>query len=110
MNAHRKEEANRYRAEGEQEAKEIRAESEKEKTIILAEARKKARQLHGQGDAQALQIYAKSYNQDPEFYQFIKTLETYKKSLKDKTTVILDPESDFLKYFNNLDINKKSID
>ncbi|GAB6138241.1 protease modulator HflC [Halanaerobaculum tunisiense] len=105
MNAHRREEANRYRAEGDQQAAEIRAKVEKEKTIILAEAKKKARQLRGAGDAQALEIYAEAYNQDPEFYQFIKTLETYRKTMQDKTTLLLDPESDFLKYFNNINLN-----
>ncbi|MBM7624612.1 protease modulator HflC [Sporohalobacter salinus] len=109
MNAHRKEEANRYRAEGEQQAKQIRAEAKKEKTVLLAEAKKKARQLRGQGDAQALQIYAKAYNQEPEFYRFIKTLETYRKTLNNKTTLILDSESDFLEYFNNINLNEKSI-
>ncbi|SJZ95417.1 protease modulator HflC [Selenihalanaerobacter shriftii] len=110
MNAQRKEEANKYRAEGEQEAKQIRAEAEKDKTIILAEAKKKARQIRGQGDAQALQIYAETYNKDPEFYQFIKTLETYKKTLNNKTTLVLDPGSDFLKYFNNINLDEKSLD
>ena len=102
MNANRKEEANKYRAEGDQEAQQIRSEAEKQETIILAEAKRKARQLRGEGDAKALQIYADAYNQNPEFYRFIKTLETYRKTMKDKTTLILDPESDLLKYFNEI--------
>ncbi len=102
MNANREEEANKYRAEGEQQAKEIRSEAEKERTILLAEANKKARQLRGEGDAKALEIYANSYNQNPEFYRFIKTLETYRKTMKDKTTLLLDSESDLLKYFNDI--------
>mgnify|MGYP006273705449 CR=1 FL=1 len=104
MKSKRKEEANKYRAEGEEEAKNIRSEAEKEKKIILAEANKKARKLRGTGDARALEIYADSYNQDPEFYQFIKTLETYRKTMKDKTTLILGPESDLLKYFNDINV------
>ncbi len=102
MIASREQEANKYRAEGEQEARQIRAEADKQKVILLAEANKKARQLRGKGDAQALEIYAQSYNQDPEFYRFIKTLETYKSTLKNKSTVILDSNSDFLKYFNEI--------
>jgi len=46
----------------------------------------------------AIKIYADAYQSDPEFYTFTRSLEAYKRSLKDKTTVILSPESDFLKY------------
>jgi membrane protease subunit HflC len=102
MNTKRQEEANRYRAEGEQEAKEIRSEADKERTILLAEARRKAEELRGEGDAEALEIYANAYNQNPEFYQFTKTLDTYKATMKDKTTLLLGPDSDLLKYFNNI--------
>lgn len=104
MESKRKEEANKYRAEGEEKAKNIRSQAEKEKKIILAEASKKARTLRGEGDARALEIYAESYNQDKEFYQFTKTLETYRKTMKEKTTLLLDPNSDLLKYFNNIDV------
>lgn len=107
MKSNRKEEANKYRAEGNQEARNIRSQADKEKKIILAEANKKARKLRGEGDAKALEIYADSYNQDPEFYQFIKTLETYRKTMNDKTTLILGPNSDLLKYFNNIDVKAK---
>ncbi len=106
MNASRQQEANKYRAEGEQEAQEIRAEADKDRTIILAEANKKARQLRGAGDARALEIYAESYNQDKEFYRFTKTLETYKKTLDNDTVLILDPDNDFLKYFNSIDFKE----
>ena len=104
MKSRRQEEANKYRAEGAEKAKNIRSQAEKEKKIILAEANKKARTLRGEGDARALEIYADSYNQDKEFYQFTKTLETYRKTMKDKTTLLLDPNSDFLKYFNDIDV------
>ena len=102
MKANRKKEANKYRAEGSQKARNIRSQAEKEEKIILAEANKKARKLRGAGDAKALEIYADSYNQDQEFYQFIKTLETYRKTMKQKSTLILGPDSDLLKYFNNI--------
>jgi membrane protease subunit HflC len=102
MKINRQEVANKYRAEGAEEARELTSQADKEKKVIIAEANKKARKLRGEGDARALEIYANSYNQDPEFYQFTKTLDTYKATMKDKTTLLLGPDSDLLKYFNNI--------
>ncbi|MGM0370514.1 MAG: protease modulator HflC [Bacillota bacterium] len=102
MKINRREVANKYRAEGAEEARELTSQADKEQKVIIAEANKKARKLRGEGDAKALEIYANSYNQDPEFYQFTKTLDTYKSSLKDKTTLMLGPDNDLLKYFNNI--------
>ncbi|MGM0502116.1 MAG: protease modulator HflC [Bacillota bacterium] len=103
MKINRREEANKYRAEGEQQARKVSSQADKEEKVILAEANKKARKLRGKGDAKALEIYAESYNQNPEFYQFTKTLDTYQSTLQDKTTLILGPDSDFLKYFNSIE-------
>ena len=102
MKVNRLEVANKYRAEGTKKARKLTSQTDKEQKVIIAEANKKARKLRGQGDAKALEIYADSYNQDPEFYQFIKTLETYRKTMKQKSTLILGPDSDFLKYFNDI--------
>jgi len=98
MRTEREREANLYRAEGDEEARKIRAETDKQATIIQAEAYEKAEQLRGEGDAQALTIYANGYNRDPDFFQFMRTLEAYEKTLKDQTTLVLPPDSDFLKY------------
>ncbi|AZR73635.1 HflC protein [Anoxybacter fermentans] len=106
MKASRQQEANRYRAEGEEEANRIISEADKEQQIILAEAQQRAQEIRGEGDAEALQIYAEAYNKDPEFYQFLKTLETYEKALDKDTTIILDNNSDFLKYLENIYENK----
>ncbi len=65
--------------------------------IILAEARKRSEELKGDGDAQALQIYAEAYNRDPNFFLFWRTLESYKKALSEKSTLVLSTESDYLK-------------
>jgi membrane protease subunit HflC len=92
MRAERERIAKQYRAEGQEESAKIIAETEREKTVILAEAYKTAQTLKGEG------IYAESFNQDPEFYKFYRTLEAYKKTFKDKTTVLLSTDSDFLKY------------
>jgi membrane protease subunit HflC len=98
MKAERERIAKQYRAEGQEESAKIIAETEREKTVILAEAYKTAQTLKGEGEAESVKIYAESFNQDPEFYKFYRTLEAYRKTFKDKTTVLLSTDSDFLKY------------
>ena len=92
--------AKKYRAEGVEEADKIMAETDMEKTILLAESYRKAEILKGEGDAKAITIYAEAFEQDPEFYAFVKTLETYEKSLKKDTTIIMPANSEFFKYLN----------
>ncbi|MEZ4704573.1 MAG: protease modulator HflC [Bdellovibrionota bacterium] len=89
--------AKKYRAEGEEEARKIRSLAEKEARIIRAEAKKESEIIRGQGDAQSTKIYARAYNQDPEFYRFVRQLETYKKTFKSGTKIVLTPDSEFLK-------------
>jgi membrane protease subunit HflC len=98
MKAERERIAKQYRAEGQEESAKIIAETEREKTVILAEAYKTAQTLKGEGEAESVRIYAESFNQDPEFYKFYRTLEAYRKTFKDKTTVLLSTDSEFLKY------------
>ncbi len=99
MQAERERQAKQYRAEGEEEAQKIRSEAEKDKAIILAEAYKTAQELQGDGDAMAFKIYAQAYDQDPKFFEFLRSMEAYKKTFKeDNTTMIISPDSEFLKY------------
>jgi len=98
MRAERERIAKQYRAEGQEESAKIIAETEREKTVILAEAYKTAQTLKGEGEAESVKIYAESFNQDPEFYKFYRTLEAYRKTFIDKTTVLLSTDSEFLKY------------
>ena len=102
MQAERERIAKQYRAEGEEESAKIMAETEREKTVILAEAYKQAQQLRGEGEAEAIRIYAESFNQDPEFYQFFRTMESYQNSLKEETTILLSPDSEYIKYMNRI--------
>lgn len=97
MISERKQIAQRIRAEGEQEARRIRAEADKQVQIILAEARKRAEELKGEGDAEALRIYAEAYNRDPAFFLFWRTLESYKTTLAQNSTLVLSTGSDYLK-------------
>jgi len=100
MKAERERIAKQYRAEGQEESAKIIAETEREKTVILAEAYKTAQTLKGEGEAESVKIYAESFNQDPEFYKFYRTLEAYRKTFKEKTTVLLSTDSEFLKYLS----------
>jgi membrane protease subunit HflC len=97
MRAERQRKAKQYRSEGEEKALEIRAETDKEKTIILATAYKESQILRGEGDAKAVEIYAKAFQSDPKFYEFIRTLDAYEKVVDKKTTLILSTDSDLFR-------------
>jgi len=98
MRTEREREAKRYRSEGQEEALKIRAETDKQQTIMLAEAYEQEQRIRGEGDAAATRIYATAFQQDPEYFDLARTLEAYKKSLKGKTTLLLLPQMEFLKY------------
>lgn len=102
MEAERHRMAMRYRAEGEEQAREIRAEADKEREIILARAYETSQSLRGEGDAAAAAVYAEAYRQNPEFYSFLKRLETYGEVLPG-STVILPAGSDLFKYLQKPD-------
>ncbi|MCB0326503.1 MAG: protease modulator HflC [Bdellovibrionales bacterium] len=89
--------AKKFRAEGEEEARKIRSLAEKEARVIAAQAKKESEIIRGQGDAESTKIYARAYNQDPEFYRFVRQLETYKKTFQPGTKIVLTPGSEFLK-------------
>ncbi|NMA66803.1 MAG: protease modulator HflC [Clostridiaceae bacterium] len=98
MRSERQAVATEYRAVGEKQARTIRSEAERNATIIEAQAYEEAQKLMGEGDAEALRIYAEAYNVDPEFYEFWKTLQTYKSVIDDDTTIIISSDSPFAKY------------
>jgi len=97
MEAERKRQANKFRSEGSEEAQKIRAATDRDKTIILADAYKEAERIRGEGDAKAVQVYARSYSSDPKFYEFVRTLDAYKKVVDDKTTLVLPSDSKLFK-------------
>jgi len=98
MKAERSRQAKEYRAEGEEAATKIRAETDLAVTRLTSDAFQKAQLVRGEGDAEALRIYADAFQQDPKFYEFVRTLETYEKTLTTGTTIVLPPNSDFFKY------------
>jgi len=100
MSTERLQVANALRAEGAEVAESIRAGAERERLVILAEAEREAQTLRGEGDAKAAELGAAAYGQDAEFYSFYRSLEAYRGSLADgKTVMVLDPDSEFLRYF-----------
>jgi len=103
MRSEREKEAKEIRAEGTELAQQIRAKAEKERTVLLAEATKKAETLRGEGDRQTTKIWSDAANQDKDFYSFYRSLNAYKKSMKNgNTSMILAPDSEFFRYFGNL--------
>lgn len=102
MRAEREKESKELRAQGEEEAQKIRADADRQRTILMAEARRDAEKLRGEGDAEAIGITGRSFNQAPEFYSFLRSLEAYKTSLKNKnTTFVLDSGMPFFQHFSN---------
>jgi membrane protease subunit HflC len=98
MQAERERQAKQYRAEGAEEAQKIRSEAEKDREIILAQAYKESEELRGAGDAKAFKVYAEAYRQDTHFFEFTRSMEAYKKTFKDKSTLVVSPDSEFLHY------------
>ena len=102
MKTERQRDAKEFRAKGQQAAQNIRAKADKEATIIIAEAEKNAQITRGEGDKEAVKLWNKTVGQDVEFYDFYRSLDAYRKSLSNKdTSLVLSPDSDFFKYFNN---------
>jgi membrane protease subunit HflC len=102
MIAERSQIAEKFRAEGMGKASEIRGEKERELQVIQSGAYKKAQIIKGKADAEATLIYAKAYGVDPEFYAFLKTLDVYKTALGQDSTLVLSTDSDFMKYFKDM--------
>ena len=90
--------AEKYRAQGEGKKQEILGIQHQKEKEILSVAYKKSQKIKGQADADATKIYANSYNQDPDFYGFLRSLSAYEKVLDSSTKLILSTDNEFLKY------------
>lgn len=93
MKAERGQYAAKFRAEGRREAEELRARTDAERTVMIAEAQKFAEETRGQAEADAAKIYAEAHAKDPQFYQFLRELETLRKVTRENTTLILDTDT-----------------
>jgi membrane protease subunit HflC len=100
MKSQREQAAKKIRSEGSEAAQRIRAAADKDKIVILADANRGGEILRGEGEAESTRIYADAANQDPEFYDFYRSLLAFRRSMaKEDTTMVLAPGSEFLRYF-----------
>ena len=97
MRAERERIARQYRAEGEEQALSIRAGADRQREEILSLAYKQAEKVKGEGDAESTRIYGQAYSKNPKLYKLLRTLDSYKKVIDDKTTAILSSDSELLK-------------
>ncbi|MDP8216208.1 MAG: protease modulator HflC [Candidatus Kaelpia imicola] len=95
MIAERKRAAEQYRSEGRGQRAKVEGLMEKELKKIGSEAYREAQKIKGQADAESTKIYAQAYEEDPEFYAFIKTLDTYKNTIDENTIMLLTTESEY---------------
>lgn len=102
MISERKRAAEQYRSEGQGKKAEIDGEMAKELKRITSEAYRTAQEIEGKADAEAIKIYAEAYSRDPEFYSFLKTLETYKETIDEGSTVILSTDTTYFEYLKSL--------
>lgn len=110
MKAEREAIARQFRSEGTEQAAKIRAGADAERAQILADANQQAAELRGQADADAIAVYAAAFGKDPEFYRFIRTLQSYEIFVDENTTLILPADSELLQYLNpgNVTANSNS--
>jgi membrane protease subunit HflC len=92
--------AREHRAVGERRAREVRANADRKAQLVLAEAEAKAQVVRGEGDAESARIYGEAYSKDPEFYAFVRSLEAYRATLTDRTTMVLPPEHAFFRFLD----------
>lgn len=96
MRAERQRIARRYRSEGEEEATKLRAEADRESSEINASARRQAQEIRGEGEAEAARIYADAVRKDPDFYHFLRTLESYEKIIDGNMTLVIPGDSQLM--------------
>jgi membrane protease subunit HflC len=100
MRSARVAQAAQLRAQGEQLKATIQAEADRERTIIIAEATRQSQTLRGEGDALRTRALNDAYGQDPEFFDFFRSLEAYAALGGEGRTLVLTPDSDFFRFFN----------
>jgi membrane protease subunit HflC len=100
MEAERERVAREFRSQGAEAAERIRADADRQRVVTLANAFRDAEKLRGEGDAAAAEIYSTAYGADAEFFTFYRSLNAYKKAFNNSSLMVLDPDSDFFRYFN----------
>ena len=104
MIAERRQLAQQYRSEGNEQANQIRAQADRQVIEIKAEAEEEAQKIRGAADGERNAVFAAAYGKDAEFFAFYRSLLAYEAALQDgETTILLSPDSEFFRYFNNLE-------
>lgn len=103
MEAERQRIARLYRSEGEEEAEKIRASADREEAVLLNEARRQAEEIRGEADAEATRIYAEAFGQDPEFFEFVRSLEAYQNIISESSTIVVPSDAELLKVLQTPD-------
>lgn len=106
MEAERERVAREFRSQGAEAAERIRADADRQRVVTLANSFRDAETLRGEGDAKSAEIYAQAYGANTEFFTFYRSLNAYKKTFTGSDMMVLDPESDFFKYFKNEQLAK----
>ena len=102
MRAERQREAAEFRAEGAAQGNRIRADADRQVTIITADATREGERTRGEGDAERNRIFADAFNRDPDFFAFYRSMQAYEQGMKSTDTrMLLTPDNEFFKYFNN---------
>ncbi len=102
MITERQQEAAKWRAEGRRDAKEITSKAERTRVEILAEAGRKSEILRGEGEGERNKVFANAFQQDPEFFNFYRSMQAYRTAIdQDDTTLVLSPDSEFFKFFGD---------
>jgi membrane protease subunit HflC len=99
MEAERERVAREFRSQGAEAAERIRADADRQRVVTMANAFRDAEKIRGEGDAKSAEIYAKAYGADADFFSFYRSMNAYKKTFSSSSMMVLDPESDFFKYF-----------
>ncbi|MCQ4158315.1 protease modulator HflC [Roseomonas sp. GC11] len=100
MQTERERVAREARAEGAEVAARIRAGAERERTVILAESQAQADALRGQGEQEAIRLFAEAFQRDPDFYNFYRAMQAYREAFSGgETRLVLTPDSEFFRYF-----------
>ena len=102
MQTERQQEASQFRAEGEEQLRRIKADADRQVTVLRAEATRDSEVIRGEGDAERNRIYAEGFGRDPGFFEFYRSMQAYERGLKSgETRMIITPDSEFFKYFEN---------
>ncbi len=103
MISERQRAAEMFRSEGQGETSRIRGDTARELATVRSEAKRKAEVVRGDADAEATRIYSEAYSSDPEFFAFLRTLQSYETSLGDKAVFVLGADSDYFRFVRAID-------